>query len=182
LTSGTLRTILWAAYGSTAHPVNPFLKRTVSSAGALYGIHPLVAAANVNGLPQGIYSALDGLRYILPLSLISPIERCFRTKHVDYANAAAIVFLVGSITLLSETYGSRGYRYLLIEAGQISQNIALACAATDIGCVSVGGFDDVFVNSQLCSVENGAVVIHCLAIGSRDAPREELIVRNAEQI
>lgn len=39
-------------------------------------------------------------------------------------------------------YGDRGYRYALLEAGHVAQNLNLAATALNYGCVNIGGFFD----------------------------------------
>ena len=39
-------------------------------------------------------------------------------------------------------YGQRGYRFALLEAGHLVQNVLLAATALDIAAVPVGGFYD----------------------------------------
>ncbi len=46
-------------------------------------------------------------------------------------------------------YADRGYRYTYIEAGCISQNISLQCAAFGLGTVVVGAFNDDRLNEFL---------------------------------
>jgi SagB-type dehydrogenase family enzyme len=41
-----------------------------------------------------------------------------------------------------ERYGDRGYRYLLLEAGHVAQNVNLAGSALRIGTLDLGGFLD----------------------------------------
>jgi SagB-type dehydrogenase family enzyme len=46
-------------------------------------------------------------------------------------------------------FGERGYRYLLLDAGHICQNLYLAAEALGCGACAVGSFDDGELNSTL---------------------------------
>lgn len=46
-------------------------------------------------------------------------------------------------------YGPRGYRYVLEEAGHLSQNLMLVAAATELGSLPIGGFRDQLLNELL---------------------------------
>ena len=46
-------------------------------------------------------------------------------------------------------YGERGYRFLLLEAGHIAQNLLLAAEADGMGGVAIGGFLDDPLNDLL---------------------------------
>ena len=39
-------------------------------------------------------------------------------------------------------YGQRGYRFALLEAGHLAQNVLLAAEALDLGAAPIGGFYD----------------------------------------
>lgn len=46
-------------------------------------------------------------------------------------------------------YGQRCYRYVHLDAGHIAQNLALACAASDLACCHIAAFYDDEVNALL---------------------------------
>lgn len=139
--------LLWAAQGITGGEA----RRTAPSAGGLYGLELYVLAANVNGLPAGIY------KYeILPHELVSLIEgdtrqRLFRSalEQTSILQAAAIFVLAGVYDKISAKYGERGIRYTHMEAGHAAQNLLLQAVALDLGAVLVGAFDDAKVKRVL---------------------------------
>lgn len=146
-----LALILHAGYGAV--PLSAGApRRTVPSAGALYPLRLVVLSNAVEGLARGVH-------------VFSPTDRClwshptaqqpaapgdwFRTRHVDYHRAAAAIFVVGRLDAPCVKYGERGYRYILLEAGHVGQNICLAASALAVPHVPVGGFDDEVVNRGL---------------------------------
>lgn len=139
--------LLWAAQGVTGAEAH----RTSPSAGGLYGLELYLIAANVNGLPAGIY------RYeILTHELVSLIEgdtrqRLFRSalEQTSISQAPAIFALAGVYERISAKYGERGVRYTHMEAGHAAQNLLLQAVALGLGAVLVGAFDDAKVRRVL---------------------------------
>jgi SagB-type dehydrogenase family enzyme len=139
--------LLWAAQGVTGAEAH----RTAPSAGGLYGLELYVIAANVNGLPAGIY------KYeILTHELVSLIEGDTRPRlsrsaleQTSIARAAAIFVLAGVYERISAKYGERGIRYTHMEAGHAAQNLLLQAVALGLGAVLVGAFDDAKVKRVL---------------------------------
>lgn len=62
-------------------------------------------------------------------------------------------------------YGERGYRYCLIEAGHIAQNLSLISSALRLKCCAIGGFSDMRLNHYLELDGESESIIYLLAIG-----------------
>jgi SagB-type dehydrogenase family enzyme len=78
-----------------------------------------------------------------------------------------VVFVLSAIfDRTRHKYGERGFRYVYIEAGHISQNIYLQAVSLGLGSVSVGAFLDDKVN-QLIGVDGQKEAVICLhAVGT----------------
>ena len=135
-----LAAILDAAYGVTSRADGvPF--RAVPSGGALYPLELYVVARRVDGVEPGIHH-VDPLRRVL--------ERLSSTEHEgpmspydDLLDEAALLVVVTGVFWRSRfKYGLRGYRFTLLEAGHLGQNVLLAAAALDLAALPVGGFYD----------------------------------------
>jgi SagB-type dehydrogenase family enzyme len=62
-------------------------------------------------------------------------------------------------------YGQRGYRFTLLEAGHVGQNLVLAATALGLGSVAVGGFFDCRVE-ELLSVDGvNESALYAVAVG-----------------
>jgi SagB-type dehydrogenase family enzyme len=143
-------TILHAAYGVT-HQLDPAAPagrspafRTVPSGGGLYPLDLYVAALDVAGLPPGLYH-FDPLRHLLERlqsrDLRSELARA--AVHEDVIATAGAVVVVSAMFWRSRfKYGQRGYRFALLEAGHVIQNLLLTATALDLGAVPIGGFYD----------------------------------------
>jgi SagB-type dehydrogenase family enzyme len=58
------------------------------------------------------------------------------------ANLAVCIILSAVLKRTTWKYGSRGYRYLLLEAGHLAQNMCLVATAEGLGTLTLGAFDD----------------------------------------
>jgi SagB-type dehydrogenase family enzyme len=138
-------TLLHAAYGVTSpaeRPPPPF--RAVPSGGALYPLEVYPVAVNVDGVESGLYH-FDPLRRVLERlrtgDFRSELESL--TVYPELFTAGAVVFFVTAMFWRTRfKYGLRGYRFALLEAGHLGQNLMLASTALDLGSVPVGGFYD----------------------------------------
>lgn len=84
----------------------------------------------------------------------------------DWVLGASTLLCISAVfDRLKVKYGERGYRYALIEAGHVAQNIYLVCEALGISCCAIGGFHDVKINEHLGLDGRGEAVIYMLAIG-----------------
>jgi SagB-type dehydrogenase family enzyme len=124
------------------HFPRPF--RVVPSGGALYPLELYVHSCRVDGLEAGLYHydpedhALDVLRTEDESESILPhvVQR-------DLAqNAAAIVFISAVFARSTFKYGDRGYRFIMLEAGHLSQNANLCAQEMGLASANIGGFAD----------------------------------------
>ena len=132
--------LLWAAQGITSR--EGF--RTAPSAGALYPMEILLSVARCRELSPGTY-LYRPQRHTLVLWQSG--DR--RTALADAAlrqeclyEAAAIVIVTAVPQRTAVKYGRRALRYVHMEAGHVAQNVCLQATALDLGCVTVGAFDD----------------------------------------
>lgn len=140
-----LASLLEAAYGVTgalADPqgwVQPL--RAAPSGGALYPLDVYVAAERIDGVPSALYR-FDPLEPALE-RLGDAVGVAEATASPDLAaGAAAIVALAASFWRSRFKYGLRGYRFTLLEAGHVAQNLLLAAASLELAAVPLGGFLD----------------------------------------
>jgi SagB-type dehydrogenase family enzyme len=168
LTLDTLAALLWAGYGVSRRAADPPL-RTVPSGGALYPLELYTVALRVDGLPAGLYH-YDPLRHVLePLDLAVEADRLARmTAYPELVVPAAAVLLVTALFWRTRfKYGLRGYRFALLEAGHVGQNVLLAAAATGAPAVPVGGVFDGRVEELLGVDGIDESLVYALSIGGR---------------
>ncbi len=143
-----LATILRYAYGITAPDVD---RRAVPSAGALYPLELYVAARTVDELPSGLHffdPRRDGLVALQTATQLLPLARAMlQAEVVD--RSAAVILITANFERTTFKYRGRGYRYALIEAGHVAQNIDLTAAGLGLAATNIGGFFDRDVDALL---------------------------------
>ncbi len=158
--------ILFAAQGLTGglhgKPV-----RAAPSAGALYPVEVYVIVNNVDGLQKGIYhySVLEHA-----LELIKPGD--FRSAIIsaglkqEMLGDSGVTFVLSAIfDRIRHKYGERGFRYVYMECGHVSQNISLQAVSLGLGSVSVGAFLDHKINELIGVDGKREAVIYLHSVG-----------------
>lgn len=168
LTLAQLSQLLFAAQGVTARYQGK-LYRATPSAGALYPMEIYPVVNNVSGLKPGIYHY--GVRqHTLEQVKLGDYRHRITKACLDQemAGDAQVSFVLSSIMgRLSYKYGERGYRYALIEAGHIGQNIYLEATSLGLGAVAMGAFYDDDLNKLLGIDGEEEVAVYVLAVGSK---------------
>lgn len=170
VSQATLSKLLWCATGTTRqHPESGKEFRTHPSAGAMYPVETYVVVLDGDDLDAGLYyyhSSAHALRVLRTgESVADEFRAAFAGDAVDVENAGAVLALTGAFWRSKAKYGPRGYRYALMEAGHVAQNVALACAAFGLGSVPVGGFYDDDLNDALDVDGVNEAAVYALVVG-----------------
>jgi SagB-type dehydrogenase family enzyme len=165
ISKAQLSQLLFAAQGLTGKMYGKGL-RSAPSAGALYPFEIYAVVNNVQDLSQGIYHYA-----VLDHALERVKAGDFRSKITDagleqemLGDAAVTIVLSAIFDRVRHKYGERGYRYVYMEAGHISQNIYLQAVSLGLGSVCAGAFTDEKVN-QLIDVDGrkeAAIYLHAV--------------------
>jgi SagB-type dehydrogenase family enzyme len=132
-------------YGYKLYPLRSF-----PSAGALYPVEIYVSVHMVRGMPQGLYRyifldhSLDPLREGYYGELLAKIA--LDQEHV--ASSAITVIITVLWARSAWKYGSRGYKYALLDAGFAGENLYIASGILGLGTCAVGAFYE----EELCDV------------------------------
>jgi SagB-type dehydrogenase family enzyme len=142
--------------------------RPVPSAGAFYALELYVAVQRVEGLDDGLY-LYDTTRHELAPQR-HPLTPRVLAPHLlgqeFLAQANAVVLIAADLGPTLAKYGPRGYRYLLLEAGHVGQNLCLAATELALGSMCIGGFADGEVNALLGMDGRHQAVLYAVAFGS----------------
>lgn len=154
---------------STSGITDPRGFRAAPSAGAQYPIETYAAVTRVDGLEPGIYHyapADHDLALVRSGSfggdlMLAGLGQAF------VGQAPVIVILTSIFQRLRWRYRERAYRYALLEAGHIGQNLYLAAEAADLGTCAVAAFFDDNLNGilEVDGTEEAALVM--LPVGPR---------------
>lgn len=166
-----LSTLLHYSYGviGTDHwGASEFLERPIPSGGGMYPMELYVLSRGVNELNDGVYHyvpLLNGLEEIRELRIPDPLISYLFMGQYPVLKASVIILISAVTDRTMKKYGDRGYRYLLIEAGHIAQNLNLAAVGLDLQSLNLGGFFDDEIGA-LCEFQsNKQITLYAIAVG-----------------
>jgi SagB-type dehydrogenase family enzyme len=142
--------------------------RAQPSAGARFPIevYPIVFSGT-SDLPAGSYHynvkshSLD----VLLQQTFTP-EAIGKLISYDFVKKASCVIILTAVFYRNQMkYGERGYRYALLEAGHIGQNLYLASGALGLQCCAMGGTQDEEVEAFLGIDGVSESVVYAIVIG-----------------
>ncbi len=137
----TITSLFYLTHTITArsmHGSQPFFYRSVASAGALYPFELYLAVHHIGGLAPGVYHynlfdfSLNVLRHA-PVPMIPPSAS---------GMAAATVYVSGIFFRSAWKYRQRAFRYVLLDAGHLIENLRLALSALGLDFIFLLDFDD----------------------------------------
>jgi len=166
----TLSHLLWACAGLNGRGADGFEFRTYPSAGALYPIETHVVANNVSDLEQGSYR-YDYDRHVLVESRRGELgpetaRACLDQRMADDASAVFVFTAVPERNTVK--YRDRGYRYICMEAGIMSENLALAAHALRLGSCAIGAFIDADLEAVVGVDGRSEVALLAVCVGKAE--------------
>lgn len=175
LDPGDLSTILHYAAGILGRSLLGNLelaKRPAPSPGGMYPLELYLIARNVAGIEPATYHfepvghGLAEVRDAIP----PPALDDYLFMGQPYVVSSPVTLIVTAVFNRSlKKYRDRGYRYALIEAGHIAQNIGLACSALGLGSCVIGGFLDIEIAQLLRLDVERELPIYAVTVGRRRA-------------
>lgn len=167
LTFAELSTLLTRGAGPTDNSQVPH--RAAPSGGALYPIELYVLAFNVTGLAPAIYHYVPLDEALERIGNVSADQRralsTFLPPGLVAGRPQVLIALSARFARTQAKYGERGYRFALLEAGHIAQNLLLLATAMGIGALPVGGFWDDPFNHVLGIDGAGEAAIYGVLLG-----------------
>ncbi len=159
-----LSRLLHAASGIT-EPARGF--RAAPSAGALYPLETYAVVHHVAGLAPGLYHyavADHALEQLRPGDLRARLVVAGIGQ--EMLGQAQVCFVLSAIFQRTRwKYRERTYRYVLLEAGHVGQNLYLAATAMGMGACAVGAFLDDDLNELLGVDGEEEAVLYVIAVG-----------------
>jgi len=142
-------------------------RRHHPSSGALYPIETYAVVHNVADVERGVY------HYSPENHLLEQVRAGdFRTYVVEHGlnqqflgECAAVIYLTLIFQRMRFKYGERSYRYGLIEAGHLGQNLYLAATSVGLGACAVGAYDDQGIEELLAIDGRDEVSVYLLSLG-----------------
>ena len=144
--------LLWCTQGIRQVVPGSATFRTVPSAGARHAIKTYLLVNNVQGVPEGLYR-FSALKHALVETSREPgLADQFTAACLGqpFVKSSAVTFAWAAVVRrMRWRYGERGYRYLLLDAGHICQNLYLAAEAVQCGVCAIAAFADEAVDRLL---------------------------------
>ncbi|MDD5420020.1 MAG: SagB/ThcOx family dehydrogenase, partial [Methanomicrobiaceae archaeon] len=162
--------LLWCTQGVRQVMGRQFTFRTVPSAGARHAFETYLLANRVSDLEPGLYRYLALEHCLIELDTAADCAERVTAACLNqlFVKRSAVTFLWTAVAgRMTWRYGSRGYRYLHLDAGHVCQNLCLAAEAVDCGACPVGAFDDDAVNAVLGIDGTEQFVIYIAALGKK---------------
>jgi SagB-type dehydrogenase family enzyme len=167
-----LAALLHAGYGITHLLESPtgsgaLPLRAVPSGGALYPLELYLAALRVDGLEPGLYHFDPLLRELETVRLgLVPSEVAAMSTYPEIVSPCAVLLVVAGVFGRTRfKYGLRGYRFALLEAGHLGQNIVLVATALGLASVPLGGFYDRLTDEVLGLDGVNVSSLYTIAVG-----------------
>ena len=142
-------------------------KRRYPSAGARYPLEVYPLIFNCKGLAKGLYHYNvkdNSLELLLKKDLSNWLKNALGGEEWPLGSSVIIIIT----TVLGRTtvkYGDRGYRYSLIEAGHMAQNLHLLSTELRLGSCAMGGFLDKEFDKLLDITMQKEFTLYLISIG-----------------
>ena len=152
ITPEQLTTLLFYSYGETRSIEGAGARsfRVVPSAGALYPLEIYFHSSHIEGWPSGLYHYTPSQNKVQMLREGDHSQQlCQAMVDPKMLNSAIQFFITGLFERSVFKYRERGYRFVLLEAGHLAQNLNLVATALGFGIVNIGGFFDRDVDAFL---------------------------------
>jgi SagB-type dehydrogenase family enzyme len=149
ISKAELSRLLFYSYGRTA---SKRTTRAVASGGGLYPLELYAVALNVENCSGGIYHydpEHHGLDVLLKGNYVDRIKESIWFEEINVDEAAVLVIITAMFQRNTVKYKDRGYRMILMEAGEVAQNMSLVVTSLGLGACLIGGFNDDAVSSLL---------------------------------
>ena len=149
-----LTTLLHYAYGirrTDTRTSYPRSLRVVPSGGALYPLEIFFHCGQIVGLQPGLYHYSPSRHHCRFLRSGDETGRLAQaTVYPAFMSKANVIIFISALFQRSTfKYGDRGYRFTLLEAGHVAQNIDLVSSALGLASVNIGGYFDTEIDEFL---------------------------------
>ncbi|MEN4012153.1 MAG: SagB/ThcOx family dehydrogenase [Chloroflexota bacterium] len=167
-----LSLLLWYTQGVKEVTARPVTFRTVPSAGARHAFETYLLVNRVNELDAGIYRYIALEHALLAVDFSSNTsdlltQACFNQRQVAFS--AVTFFWAAAVERMQWRYPERGYRYLLLDAGHVCQNLYLAAEGLGCGVCAIAAYDDDALNAALGLDGENLFVVYAASLGKRSA-------------
>jgi SagB-type dehydrogenase family enzyme len=162
--------LLWLTQGVKTILPNTLTMRTVPSAGARHPFETWLSINRVETLIPGLYHFEASSHELEQVKLGEEYNQQLTQAILNQQQVAtsAVTFIwVAHPYRTSWRYGSRAYRYICLDAGNVCQNLHLAAESIGCGVCAIGAYDDDAVNRLLELDGEEQFVIYMASLGRK---------------
>jgi len=143
-------------------------RRPAPSGGALYPLELYAVPLEVPGLGRSVFHYNPYRHRLTPLrpAREGAVAACLVDPTIAERSAVVLV-LTAMFWRTRFKYGLRGYRFALLEAGHVMQNVVLTATALGLAAVPLGGWYDRRVDELVGANGLDEAAVYLAAIGSR---------------
>jgi SagB-type dehydrogenase family enzyme len=141
--------------------------RAAPSAGALYPLETYVVVHDVTGLSPGLYHYAVA-QHALEQVRAGDLQTALVVAGIgqEMLGQAQVCIVLSAIFQRTRwKYRERSYRYILLEAGHIGQNLYLAATSLGLGACAVGAFLDDKLNDLLGVDGETEAALYLITVG-----------------
>jgi SagB-type dehydrogenase family enzyme len=162
--------LLWCTQGVKPNSPPNITRRTVPSAGSRHAFETYLLINRVEGLEPGLYRYLalshQLIREEASAEINDQMTNACRNQH--HVRDSAVTFVWAAVTeRMTYRYVERGYRYLLLDAGHVCQNLYLAAWTIQCGVCAIAAYDDDELNTLLKLDGDQMFAIYVATLGKR---------------
>lgn len=140
------------------------LRRPYPSGGECFPIELYLSVFNGEGFGPAVYH-YNVLEHSLELIPDASAEKIKGVVPFEFARGAAALILMSFVEdRVNKLYGPLGYKFGLVEAGHIVQNIYLVGAALGLGILPIAVIDYSRATAEI-GLDKGEVLFHQIALG-----------------
>jgi SagB-type dehydrogenase family enzyme len=172
MTLEELSSLLHSSAGITDTRDPTLAFRAVPSSGALYPIELYLVILDVADLEPGVYHYdVQGhrLELLRPGELRREVFQAAVSQEMIWGASLALV-MTALFARVQWKYVDRSYRYALLEAGHLGQNVYLAATALGLGPCGIGAYFDDDLNRLLGVDGYDEAVVYLMAVGPARTP------------
>jgi SagB-type dehydrogenase family enzyme len=147
---------------------NEFCERPVPSGGGLYPLELYVLAQRIDGLDGSVHHYVPlghRLEIVRPDPLPTMLLAELFLGQPYLIDAAAVILITAVVERSLWKYEDRGYRYLLLEAGHLAQNLNLCAEGCGLASLNLGGFLDEDAANLLKLDADQEIPLYGVAVG-----------------
>lgn len=169
LTLEELSRLLHGATGITDQRDPTLFFRSVPSSGALYPLEVYPIIFDVAGVAPGVYH-YDVLRHRLNVVRSGDVRTAVFQAGLSqdmFRTAPLVLVITGFFPRVQFKYADRSYRYIMLEAGHLGQNVYLTATALGLAPCGVGAFFDDDFNRLIEVDGDEELTVYVMCIGAR---------------